>query len=175
MKITEQTTTRLVIQYQRRVMAWVLALFTILSLFFLLNTLYEGITALDRLRGWQWYGWITWLIFALAMLILGAIGWSNAGQGMTLIFDKQDETLRIRRPKVIRVDEQAYSIYAVSHMDIEGNDEFRVYGVFLVLRSGERIALATVPVYDEAHVRELSKQVLAFLRQKHDGQGNDDE
>ena len=165
MKITEQTTTRLVIQHQRRTMAWVLALFTLLSFIFLLMTLYNGIRAIENFRGWQWFGWVTWVIFALVLVVIGVRMLTKTGTGITLIFDRNTEQLTLQHRRFINTHEQHYSIYAVSQIDVEGNDEFRVYGVFLVLRSGERIALATVPVYDEADVRQISKQVRAFLRQ----------
>ena len=165
MTITEHTTNRLVLEHQRPMAFIVLAIFTLLSGVMLVSVVGMGLLNIATLRPWQWIGWITWTSFALAMMLIGAITWSKTGRGVILIFDREDETLLIRRPRLRDANEDNYSIYSVSHMDVERNDEVRVVGVFLVLKSGERLALATAPLNEEAEVRALAKQVRDFLRQ----------
>lgn len=165
MKIIEDTSQRLVIRFQRGLMAVAIAGFTILSVLVVINLVIQGTSMLLlRYEGWRVLTLFVWTLVGLVMIALGVVSWSNVGRGITCTFDKVKETVTIRQPHWFRMEEVTHSIYSVSHVDLLENSETRSFGIFMVLRSGERIALATVPIFEEAEVRGLVNHVRSFLR-----------
>jgi len=163
MNITHHTNTRLVISHRRILWAFVLALFTAMSLFFLFSILSQGLRFISTMNGGEIMAFILWIGVAILFVIGGATSCAVIGRGTECTFDKQREIMILRTPHLWRSSFHEYPIYGVSHLEVKHNEEVRVFGVFLVLRSGERIALGTVTPFDEAHVRNIGKTVRKFL------------
>jgi hypothetical protein len=150
LRIIEHTPTRLVLRDDRRIQRAAAFLFTALSA---LSVTLLLLQAYQRTSP------------ALAMFVLIEVGFVTLGLFMlthrvTVILDKGVETVTIhRRSTTIR-----QSIYGVSGLSVETNDEASLYGVYLVLRSGERIPLASLPQHDREHVEAMVRTVRAFLR-----------
>lgn len=163
MHIVEHTALRLVLQQRRAGMALVMSLFSLMSAFTLLNVLVEGSQRWRLFGGWQWISWLIWLMFLALLLTVGVLVAFSMWHGVTCTFDREGETVTIRRARFLRATQQILPIYSVSHLALEQNPEVRVFGIFLVLRSGERIALATTPLHDEEMLRSHTRTVKDFL------------
>lgn len=163
MQIIEHTPERLVIQHRRAEMAVVMVVFTLMSVVFLVNTLWQGLPRLDTLNAGQFASWAIWLVFAAGLTVLGVLMSNSAGRGTRCTFDHDAEIYRLRKPTLLRSQSDEASIYSVSHVAVERNDEVKVLGVFLVLRSGERLPLASVPFHEESDARQIAHTVRSFL------------
>lgn len=163
MQIVEQTEQRLVLRQRRLGMALVMSLFSVMSLFTLLNMLVQGVRRWGTFDGWRWISWIVWLGFLLLLLAVGIVAAITMWHGVTCAFDREQGTATVRKTNGFRAARQTLPIYSVSHLDIEQNLEVRVFGIFLVLRSGERIALVTIPPHDEETMRSHARTVKNFL------------
>lgn len=165
MQIIEHTSTRLVLRYRRRLMAVFVALFTLMSAVIVVMLFFQGAAMLSsNFALWRLVAWIGWLGLGSLFVGLGVISWVNTARGTLCIFDKQAETVTVRRPRWLRMVEVIHSIYGVSHFDFQQNDEVRAVAVYMVLRSGETILLASVPTYDADLVYDVTRQARAFLR-----------
>lgn len=163
MRIIEQNEVRLVVQHRRPGMAVMLGIFTVLSIGFLVNILVQGIPRIAILDPFQLISWVVWIIFAIVLTGLGALVTFNASNGTRCTFDRQSETAQIRMPQYLHMETRDLSIYSIDRVEVETNDEVKATAVFLVLRSGERIPLATVPHFDEPSARACTTQMRAFL------------
>lgn len=164
MQVIEEGERRLVLRQRQRGMAGVLALFTVLSAFFLVNTAYQGAVRFALMNGYQRIGLFLWLALALSFVVIGITASFSLWQGITCAFDKDAERVTLRRPGALRMREQTHRIYSVSHVELRYNEDIRVYGFALVLRSGERIVLATVQPFDADAMRHIVQRVKGFLR-----------
>lgn len=163
MKLSEQTANRLVIQHNRPAMALVLGLFVLMSTAMEMGLIFQGVARLRFLNVMQAVSWLVWIALALLFIVVGAMAFFRAWRGMVLEFDRTNESVSLNRPQLLKHAPRTWSIYSVSHIHIERNDEVKVFGLFLVLRSSERIPLATVPLYDEDTARRIAKDVRQFL------------
>lgn len=164
MKIQAQTSQQLVIEHQRRGMALTMALFTLLSAFVAVNLVWQGVPRLSFIDNMQIIGWLMWIALVGGFAYIGATAWGNVARSTTCTFDKATETAHIRKPHLWHTDERDFSIYAISHIDVQYNADAKVYGVFVVLRSSERIAIATVPPHAADDARRIARTVRDFLR-----------
>lgn len=163
MQIVEQTDNRLVLRQRRLGMGLVMAAFSVLTGLTLVNILVQGVQRLGTLNGGQLIGWVLWLGFIGFMATVGVIASATMLHGVTCTFDRVQETAAVQRTRYLRMQQQTFPIYSVSHLAVEQNAEVRVFGLFLVLRSGERIALATVPPHDEETIQRTARVVKGFL------------
>jgi len=85
-------------------------------------------------------------------------------RGTHCVFDRRTATVTLTRPENLRLAQYEYPLYGGSQLVVERNDEIRTFAVYLALRSGETILLATVPYHDQAAVEQAVQQVRAFLR-----------
>jgi hypothetical protein len=167
MKIQHQTAQRLVVTHQRGLMAWVLAAFTFLSVFLVISLIVQAIPRLPAMNIFQRLSWVLWIGMAAGFGYFGLMAWLNAGRGITCTFDHTTDEAHILRPKLWRTDDRALSIYAISGVRVEYNDDARVFGVFLVLHSSERIPIATVAPHSVDDARRTADTIEDFLRQPH--------
>ena len=164
MQLIEQGPERLILRQTHYILALSLLCFTAFSVIFFINMLIQGPRYFSSMNAFQLLSYILWLGFALALIYLGSTALRQAAQGRRCTFDKTLETVTIIRPRLLRAQVMEYSIYGVSHVDVEHNAELRAYALFLVLRSGLRIPLASVPAHDHEAVRQVSQQIRFFLR-----------
>jgi hypothetical protein len=164
MRIVEQSSTRLVVCQRRMGMALLMGLFTLLSLLMLLNVLTQGLPRLlSAMNSYQILGWFIWLALAAGLVSIGTLMGVSAGQGRCCIFDKQSETVTLKRINWLRWQIITHSIYGVARAEVERNQDVRAFGIFLVLRSGERLALATLPLHDEDSAYSMVRTIRQFL------------
>ncbi|MEL6405979.1 MAG: hypothetical protein AAFR81_16535 [Chloroflexota bacterium] len=163
MQIIEHTADKLVIRHRRIEMAGVMVLFTIMSVFFLINTVLQGVPRLGILNAGQVLSWVVWLVFAGGLTLLGIMMSNTAGRGTQCTFDREAEIFCLQKPNLLSADSIEASIYSVSHVMIERNEEAKALGVYLVLRSGEKRVLASVPLHDSEDAHQVAKTVREFL------------
>lgn len=164
MQIVEQSSQELVLQQRRGWMAGALILFVLLIVFTLANLVVQGIARLGEFNRWELLSWLVWIGLSSTLAGLGILGVNNALRGMRCRFDRATATVTIERPRGLRLAVQQLSIYAVSRLEIEENQEMRLLAVYLVLRSGERLALASAPHFDADELRGIQMAVRDFLR-----------
>lgn len=155
---------QLVIRHRRLEMALVLAIFTLLSGLMVINLLLGGIQQWHTLNPLERIAWAVWFVVALVCTGGGTLLWNSARHGITCTFNRTDESCIIRRARRLRVEETHHAIYSVSHIATEHNTEMQMLGLFIVLRSGERIPLATVPEQEADYARDVVARARAFLR-----------
>lgn len=165
LKIAESTPQRLVLRQTQPILTALALLFIGFSACSLVLVLVQSVQrahAEPRVLGeisWVVSVGTFWLI-GVGLVGFGLIVLWQIGQGVTLIFDKQAESVMIQRARRA----QQHSIYGVMRLETERNEQARAYGVFLVLRSGERIAITAVPESDRDHLEKLLHTVRQFLQ-----------
>lgn len=169
LRIIVETPTVLVIKNQRNGGALLTAVFTVFSLLALEILVSQGVQVVIQPAsgGAPIARVLSYAIFVLALsgcVGVGALTTLYLIVGTTCTFDKMAETLAIERMNLLRREREERPIYGFSHLDVETNAESRVYGVFVVLRSGERIPLAVVSYFDQAALEALLLRVRLFLR-----------
>ncbi|HEX2622201.1 MAG TPA: hypothetical protein VHL11_18715 [Phototrophicaceae bacterium] len=169
LRIIEHTPTRLVLQDNRGGLRVLAVIFTSLSMFSLISLLLQSYQRLNRQQD---DNLLNLRIAALLMFVtvsVGLVGFGvfavfNLSRGVIFILDRTQETaILISAHRLRRVSHQ-YSIYAISHLQVETSPELRAYGLFLVLRSGEKIPLATFPEHEQDYLEQLIRTIHAFLR-----------
>lgn len=168
LKITEQTPRRLVME-DRRIAASIFAvMFTLISVFSIVVILVQGFEALfiigTTMTALRVMGLLVFIVIGIGFTVLGVVAALGFANGVSCVMDKDAEVVLLERMNIFRKQKQSLPIYAVSHLDVEENAELRVYGVFLVLLSGERLSLTTFRTVDEVPMRELVRAVRVFLR-----------
>lgn len=163
MQIVEHTTDKLVIRHRRLEMAAVMVLFTVMSVFLLINTVVQGVPRLGILNAGQLVSWIIWLVFAGGLTVLGVMMSNTAGRGTRCTFDRDAETVCLQKPNLLSADSDEASLYSVSHVMVERNEDVKALGVYLVLRSGEKRILASVPLHETEEAHEVARTVRGFL------------
>jgi hypothetical protein len=95
---------------------------------------------------------------------IGVFATLNFGRGVTCVFDKSTGEMTLAKMKVFRRQQTTHSIYGISHFDVETNTDVRAYGVFMILRSGESIPIASFSFLDREPMEALLSRVRGFLR-----------
>lgn len=144
---------------------WIIAtgIFTAISAFGSFNLLLGGVTRLTRLNIFQIFGWLFWMVFAVGLVGVGVIAFFSTWHGKTIIFDKDDETFTVRQANLIRLADEAHSIYGIKRLDIRQNDEINVLGIFMILRNNQEIPITTYPHYARQQADDLANLIRAFL------------
>lgn len=169
LKITHQTPTRLVLRDDRRGLRLLAVVFTALSV---LSVLMLVALAVQRFTSDPFISLIENRLVALLVFVVVGVGFVglglytllNVSHGITVTFDKVSETVTTHRARGVRSVKVQQSIYGVSGLAVERNDEMSLYGLYLVLRSGEQIPLATLPQHEQDTVDQMVRVVRQFLR-----------
>ncbi len=169
LKIVEQTPTRLVMKDQNKTMALLAGISAILSAVSLVSLVIQGAERIfTPIAGEANLARIiAFLIFILACAAFFCLGlWAavHFSRGTTCILDKAAGTLTLETMHLFRMKRDDRPIYGLSHVDVETNEQARAYGVFLVLRSGEKIPIAAVSMLDKEDLESLLTQIRQFLR-----------
>lgn len=167
MHLVEHTSTRLVLQKRRSMMAVIMALFTLLSTLTLVSIALQGLGRLDTFDVMDWVGWIMWLVLTLFLIGFGSFALNASLRGTLCIFDRITETVTLQQPRGWGMQTIELSLYAVSHLAVEKNDEVRAFGLFLALRDARRLPLATASIHDEDQVTALRQVIRQFLQGTH--------
>ncbi|MBC8100192.1 MAG: hypothetical protein H7Y11_12170, partial [Armatimonadetes bacterium] len=104
------------------------------------------------------------LALGVGFTLVGGVALLGAGYGVRITFDKLSETVTLEKMLLLRSQTRQHAIYGVSHVHIETNPEIKLYGLFLQLRSGERIPIGTLPEEDVETVDAIRRTVSSFLR-----------
>ena len=165
--VTEHTPQRLVLQARSYTMLAVMLVFTIFSasLPFLWLAAKPG-----PFLSWQWGGFQTvslvlWMGIALVFVLMGVSLCVTLAQGTRLVFDRTGAEVSLCRAKGFRAHCQTYSFYAVRTVMHQHNAEIKVHGLYLVMKSGERVVLGTLPEYETEAVETIERTVRQFLYQ----------
>jgi len=168
LKISEHTPQRMALKDQRPVAGMFAILFTVVSLISVVILLVQGVESLFVIgRDFQnarILGFVVFMLIGVGFVLLGGAAVRHFLQGTAFILDKTQEQATLKRMMIFRREVKVMSIYAISHLDVQANPEFKVYGLFIVLRSGERLPLASFQQVDEVHMRTLMREVSDFLR-----------
>lgn len=166
MQIVERTSHRLVLLHRQRLLGFVLALFTLLCAATTGMIVVFGLHGLVlHFEAWRLLTLIGWGALGCLLTGLGAAAWAAPGRGLTCTFDREAAIVTIRQPALLRMQEQQHSIYGVLYLDFQQNAEGRSVAVYVVLRSGQRIPLGSVPHYESENIRHIAKTVREFLQQ----------
>ncbi|MCU0499660.1 MAG: hypothetical protein MUF87_20100 [Anaerolineae bacterium] len=165
LEITESTPRRLVLVQTRPTLTFLAVVFTGFSGCSLILILVQSVQI--ALADPQVLGEISWVIsvgtfwlIGVGLVIFGVIGCWQIAQGVRLTFDKDAESVVLQRAR----RQNHHSIYGVLRLEAERNELARAYGLFLVLRSGERIAITAVPEGDRDQLEHLLQTVRHFLQ-----------
>lgn len=171
LKVTEKTPTKLVLKDQHKTIAVMTAFFTVVSFFAVVLNIGQGLDTFilrfrngEQIHALQITAFVIFVCFGVAFTLVLAIVTLHFGRGVTFILDKTEEVMKLQRMGLFRMNYITHSIYGISHLHIEENSDVRAYGLWLVLRSGERIALGTLSALDEDEIDTLRKHVHGFLR-----------
>lgn len=168
LKIAESSPTRLILKDQRRWATLFALIFTLISIGALLIFISQIATIIEsryERDGMLWV-MVTLIFFLLisSLVVIGAIASRHLSYGIHCDFDRTAEILTLRHIGIFRPIETQYSIYAISHLETIQNHEIGMYGVFLVLKNGDKIPLASYYAVDEAEMKSVINEIRTFLR-----------
>lgn len=171
LKVTENTATKLVLKDQNQLGGLIAGVFTVFSGISVLLTIAQGIEAFTlrlqnegHLAPLQVATFLMFVAFGMAFTAILTATTFHFGRGVIFILDKTNEVMSLQRMGLFRMKHITHSIYGISHVDVEQNTDVQAYGLWLVLRSGERIPLGAISMLDEDHMETLLKQIRSFLR-----------
>lgn len=166
--IAEQNATRLMLRDRSPVLGAAMALFALLCLGLMVAAPLHNMALLlltpRSANALRLFSLATLAVLGAVLAALGATTSAQLWRGTTCIFDRAAAAVTIIRPHGFRLRETELPIYAVSHLEIETGSEARAYALHLVLRSHERILLASVPVGEQELIETVRSRVRAFLR-----------
>ncbi len=169
LRVIEETPNRLVMKDKSPTAGLVAAVFTVLSVGSVLILAQQGIDILiirnDRdLLLVRLFGFAVFLAVGVGFVLLGIAACCRFLKGVTFILDKTEETMYLQTVNFFAAQIVTQSIYAVSHIHIETDPRMRVYGLYVVLRSGQKLPLAAISTLDEADMQTAVNAIRAFLR-----------
>ncbi|MDX2077185.1 MAG: hypothetical protein SFZ02_12190 [bacterium] len=168
LKIVESSPTRLVLKDQRgwaTLFAWLFTLISAGAWLFFVAQIIPIIESSYARDGMLWV-MVVVIFFSLisALVVLGVLVTRHFGYGIHCHFDRTAETITLEHIGIFHPVKKEYSIYAIGHVDTEHNTEIGVYGVFLVMKNGERLPLASFYEVDEAEMKTVINEIRTFIR-----------
>lgn len=169
LKVVQQTDHQLILEDKRRTAGIIAMIFVLISLFGLINLLLQVMSVFEgHIRASNGFLWLiavgVFVALAIAFVLLGIGAALHFLIGSTCIIDKESEQISLQRVNMFRATTERYSIYSISQIDIEQNDEVHAFGVFFVLRDGRRIPVASYHQQDEAAMLDTVQAMRLFLR-----------
>ncbi len=167
LQIVQHTPTRMILRDRQpaaQVAAWVFLMVSLGALATFTIQALEALGRADSIEPARLLGVALFVLLGLGFVALGLLAVANFTGGVTCVLDRETATVTIQRVDFFRRSEFRHAIYSVSHLEVETNADVQAYGLFIVLRSGERVPLAAVPLIEQAHVEQLRRQVREFLR-----------
>lgn len=168
MQIIEHMPTRLVLCKRTPLLAAMIALFTVISFAGLVFVPAQGIVNVIA-RGapdmpTRVLSLLGFLALGTCFVITGTLAAISAGRGVRCVFDKEAEIVTVRKTRLLWMHTTTHPIYGVSHLELASNHENSMVGLFLVLRSGQRIALCAEPASEGERLEALVRAVRQFLK-----------
>lgn len=169
LKVIEESPSRLVLRDQRPTAGIIAAVFTGFSVFTVLAVAYQGIDLLiiraDRdLIGMRLVGMALFLAFGIGFTLIGVMAYQHFTKGVTLVLDKAREIMHLQKVNIFRVTQREDPIYGISRIEVQTDERMRVYALYVVLRTGEKIPVAAMSSVDEADMERAVNAIRAFLR-----------
>ncbi|PJF30546.1 MAG: hypothetical protein CUN52_03955 [Phototrophicales bacterium] len=168
LKIAESSPTRLILRDQRRWASLLAVIFTLISMGALIIFMAQIVTIIESRYERDGMLWvmvtIIFFLLIISLVMIGIIATRHLTYGIHCEFDRQAETMTIRRIGVFRPIEIRHSIYAISHVEAHHNSEIGVYGIFLILKDNSQIPLASFYVIDETEMQTVINEIRTFLR-----------
>jgi hypothetical protein len=167
LRIVQHTPERLVLQDRQpaaQVAAWMFLIVSVGAVASFGLQALEAMGRTDSVEPARLFGVALFALLGLGFVALGLLAVANFAGGVTCTLDRAAGTITIERVDFLRRSAFSHAIYSVSHLDVQTNADVQAYGLFVVLRSGERVPLAAIPIIEQAHVEQLRRQVREFLR-----------
>lgn len=171
LEIVENTPQKLILRDQRPTAGIIALIFTVLSIGavgLLLIQVVSGFS--DRIGQFDGFLWLLGMVVFIALgagfIVLGITASLHFLVGSTCIIDRDAEAVTLERVGFLRTHTEQHSIWGISHVEVEENVEVHAFGVFLILRSYDRIPVASFHRQDEEAMRSLVQEIRAFLRRR---------
>jgi hypothetical protein len=131
LRITRVTPTQLILEENRLV--WRGAIFIVISILAFIALCGQGyqVAVTREPTPEQTVVFLLFLLIELGFIALSVLTLTVLGQGVRVVFDKPAATVTITVIRLWKPRSITHSIYSVSHLHIEKNEEMRVYGLFL--------------------------------------------
>ncbi len=169
LEIIEKTPRRIILRDQRPTAGLIAVVFTFLSLAGLIMLVFQMVTLFsDRILRFDGAAWMSGMIVFIALgvgfVALGVMASLHFWIGVACVLDKDSEAFILQRVDFFRTKTEEHSIYGISRVDVDENAEVHAFGVFIVLRSGQRIPVASYHQQDEDVMRATVGHLREFLR-----------
>lgn len=169
LRIIHTSSTRLILKDQRRWGTFFASLFTLISIMAFILFISQIASILSSRYERDGLLWMMVMLIFLGLIgglvIGGILATRHLSYGVHCEFDRHAETLVIRRIGIFHPIEIRHSIYAVGQVEAQHNPEIGMYGLFLVMKNGERTPLASFYMVDEAEMKAVINEIRTFLRQ----------
>ncbi|MFW5748724.1 MAG: hypothetical protein ACOCYT_03840 [Chloroflexota bacterium] len=161
---------RLVLRDQRPTAGVVAVIFIFMSISAVLLLFFQAVSIfadrIGRFDGFLWLlGTVVFIGLGVGFVLLGVMAALHFLVGTTCVLDREAEEISVERVEWFRAREERHSIYGISRIEVEANPEVHAFGVFIVLRSNQRIPVASFHDQDEDAMRALVERMRAFLQQ----------
>ncbi|MCU0480587.1 MAG: hypothetical protein MUE54_05170 [Anaerolineae bacterium] len=169
LKVIYTTPTHLILKDQRRWATVFASLFTLISIIAFIIFIFQIADIVENRLERDGMLWVMVALFFFMLIgglvVIGIIATRHLSYGVHCEFDRTQEVMVIRRIGLLRPIETRHSIFAISRIETQHNAEIGMYGVFLVMKSGERIPLASFYEVDEGDMTAVINEIRTFLRQ----------
>ncbi len=169
LEVIEQSPRRLVMRDQRPTAGMIAVIFVILSVgavaLLIIQFLSIFAERLGQFDGFLWMvGTVMFIALGIGFVILGMVAALHFLIGTTCVLDKDAEEFVIERVAFFRTQAERHSIYGISRINVQENEEVHAFGVFVVLKSGQHVPIASFHNQDEDAMRAIVRELLQFLQ-----------
>jgi hypothetical protein len=169
LQVVNQTPTRMILRDQRPTAGLVSIIFVFLSISAVSLLIFQGVSIFsDRIIGNDGLFWFIGMAIFIALgfgfTLLGITAALNFLVGTTFIMDRETEEFVIERVGFLRTRAERHSLYGIKRIEVEENAEVHAFGVFVVLRNGESLPVASFHDQDEDAMRAVVREIHAFLQ-----------
>jgi hypothetical protein len=169
LEVVEKTPRQLILRDQRPTAGLIAIVFTFINLAALVMMLFQLVVMFpDRITesdGALWLlGMGVFISLSIFFMGMGIMATIQFWVGTACILDKDAETLTLQQIDFFRTQTEQHSIYGISHVEIDTNEEVHAYGVFIVLRSGKRLPVASYHQHDKDVMQTTVNYLRQFLR-----------
>lgn len=169
LQFVEQTPRRVVLRDQRPTAGLVALVFTFLSLSAVLMLLAQLIAMfgerVGQFDGLLWLlGMVMFTALGLGFVALGAMASAHFLIGSACMLDKDSGRFIIQRVDFFRRKFELHKIDGIRRIDVQENREVHAFGVFVVLKNGQRVPIASYHQQDEEAMRAMVAHLRDFLR-----------
>jgi hypothetical protein len=106
---------------------------------------------------------VVFTVIGVSFITLAVMGILQFWVGTACVLDRDAEQVIFQSVDFLKPKTEHFSIYGVSHVQVEHNDELSAYSVWMVFKTGRRIPLTVYPDAERDAMQKLVLDLRQFL------------